>query len=219
MGVQGRLASAVGRLKGGMKARQFTGLLAAAALLAGCSLSPHPAAAGRVTAHRTAGTPVPGLATALAGLGRADRSRPYYLSLGDSLAQGIQPGLTGSDRPTNQGYPDQLAAMLRSRIPGLRLVKLGCSGETTSTMIRGGTRRYPAGSHLPQAAEFLSKERGSVALVTIDIGANDPNSCVIGQPVSTIFSCLSTRVTQTERNISAIMSKLRSAAGPELAHD
>jgi len=199
-----------------MKARQFTGLLAAAALLAGCSLSPHPAAAGRVTAHRTAGTPVPGLATALAGLGRADRSRPYYLSLGDSLAQGIQPGLTGSDRPTNQGYPDQLAAMLRSRIPGLRLVKLGCSGETTSTMIRGGTCRYPAGSQLAQAAEFLSKERGSVALVTIDIGANDPNSCVIGQPVSTIFSCLSTRVTQTERNISAIMSKLRSAAGPDV---
>ena len=72
----------------------------------------------------------------------------YYLSLGDSLAVGLQPGPTGADGPTAQGYPDQLEGMLRTRVPALRLVKLGCSGETTSTMIYGGKCRYPAGSQL-----------------------------------------------------------------------
>jgi len=34
----------------------------------------------------------------------------YYLSLGDSLAQGIQPGPAGGDEPTSEGYPEVLAA-------------------------------------------------------------------------------------------------------------
>src|SRR6266550_1668499 len=51
----------------------------------------------------------------------------YYLSLGDSLAAGTQPGRLF----TNEGYADQLATLLRPRMPNLRLVKLGCPGETT----------------------------------------------------------------------------------------
>jgi lysophospholipase L1-like esterase len=157
-----------------------------------------------------------GLAALWAGLNPRLHGAPYYLSLGDSLAQGIQPGPTGRNRPTDQGYPDQLARLLRNGIPDLRLVKLGCSGETTYTMIRGGTCRYPAGSQLAQAVRFLRHHRGSVALITIDIGANDPNSCVLHQPVATMFGCLSTRVKQTERNAIRILSKLRAAAGPKV---
>jgi lysophospholipase L1-like esterase len=157
-----------------------------------------------------------GIAAIWAGLNPRLQTAPYYLSLGDSLAQGVQPGPAGRNGPTAQGYPDQLAGLLHGGIPDLRLVKLGCSGETTYTMIRGGICRYRAGSQLAEATRFLRQHRGSVALVTIDIGANDPNSCVLGHPISSMFGCLSTRIKQTERNALKILSKLRAAAGPKV---
>src|SRR5919201_1457600 len=61
----------------------------------------------------------------------------YYLSLGDSLAQGMQPDTAGITRNTNQGYADQLYALENRRIPRLKLVKLGCGGETTSSFLTG----------------------------------------------------------------------------------
>src|SRR5579862_5239328 len=117
--------------------------------------------------------------------GPARSSRPavrtvpanYYLALGDSLSQGVQPDAAGTSVETGQGYPDQLYAMLRPSQPTLRLVKLGCPGETTATMIHGGICRYPAGSQLAAAVAFLTAHRGHVRLVTIDIGANDPEDC------------------------------------------
>ena len=48
----------------------------------------------------------------------------YYLSLGDSLAQGVQPNSSGTSVETNQGYPNQLFAALRTANPTLKLVKL-----------------------------------------------------------------------------------------------
>ena len=152
---------------------------------------------------------------------RAGLSRPagttFYLSLGDSLAQGVQPTTAGNDVSTSRGYPDLLAARLRDRLPRLRLVKLGCAGETTVTMIHGGICTYPAGSQLAQAVKFLRSHHGRTALVTIDIGGNDPNSCVLNQSPAAILPCLSSRIPQTGRNLSAIMARLRSAAGPRVA--
>ena len=101
----------------------------------------------------------------------------YYLALGDSLAQGVQPDAAGASVETRYGYPDQLYAMLRPSHPTLELVKLGCPGETTTTMINGGICRYPGGSQLKAADAFLRAHRGRVLLVTIDIGANDPEDC------------------------------------------
>src|ERR1700728_384700 len=75
----------------------------------------------------------------------------YYLALGDSLAVGAQPDASGTSVPTGQGYADQLYAILRRAQPGLRLVKLGCIGETTVSMIHGGMCRYPGGSQLADA--------------------------------------------------------------------
>src|ERR1700740_790657 len=102
---------------------------------------------------------------------------PYYLALGDSLSQGVQPDAAGTSVETGQGYPDQLYAMLRPSQPALQLVKLGCPGETTATMIHGGICHYPGGSHVAAAVAFLPAHRGHVRLVTIDIGANDPEDC------------------------------------------
>ena len=80
-------------------------------------------------------------------------SHTYYLSLGDSLAQGVQPNKSGASVETNEGYANQLFTALHLGNPTLKLVKLGCPGETTATMINGGIRSYPAGSQLKQAAK------------------------------------------------------------------
>ncbi len=194
-------------------ARLVIALLAAALTLAACSGS-QPGSSQQVASARRAGA---SLAALHAGLSRrAVSSTSYYLSLGDSLSRGVQPAWTGQDVATLRGYPDRLAARLRRELPHLRLVKLGCSGETTATMIHGGVCPYPAGSQLDQAISFLRSHRGRTAIVTIDIGANDPNSCVLGGGASMILPCVFSRIPGIARNLSAIMAKLRSAAGPRV---
>jgi lysophospholipase L1-like esterase len=202
-------------------------LLAAVPVLAACThAGPDPATSGRSGGTRPAGarhhrdghagTGI-SLAAVRAGLRDPASHRPaFYLSLGDSLALGIQPAPGGRDVPTSHGYADQLAVRLRGALPQLRLVKLGCSGETTSTMIHGGICRYPAGGQLGQAARFLRSHRGRTALITIDIGANDPNSCVLSGGLASILPCVVTRMPQIDQNLSTILATLRSAAGPRV---
>ena len=138
----------------------------------------------------------------------------YYLALGDSLSQGVQPDAAGASVETGQGYPDQAyAALLRSH-PTLRLVKLGCPGETTSTMLAGGRCRYPAGSQLATAGAFLRSHRGRVVLVTLDIGANDLQDCAGRAGPAGIAPCIGAGVPGAVRNLTTIMARLRAAAGP-----
>jgi lysophospholipase L1-like esterase len=141
------------------------------------------------------------------------RAASYYLALGDSLSRGVQPDAAGASVETAQGYPDLVYAGLRRRHPGLRLVQLGCPGETTQTMMHGGICRYPGGSQLAAAVAFLRAHRGHVLLITIDIGANDPEDCG-GQPdLAGIVSCIG-RVPDAAANLTAILASLRAAAGP-----
>jgi len=137
----------------------------------------------------------------------------YYLSLGDSLSQGVQPDSVGASVPTRQGYADLLYAELRRGDPGLRLVKLGCSGETTRTMINGGICSYPGGSQLAAAAGFLRANRGRVSLITIDIGANDPGSCLTRSSFGGAAACVATSFQDTPVNLRKIMTTLRAAGG------
>jgi lysophospholipase L1-like esterase len=138
----------------------------------------------------------------------------YYLSLGDSLAVGVQPDSSGASVPTDDGYPNKLYGMLRGKDTQLRLVKLGCSGETTETMIHGGICSYPGGSQLTAAEAFLRDHRGRVALVTIDIGANDPNSCILGDlPVGKVPGCVNGTIGRTLGDLRVILSGLRTAGG------
>ena len=138
----------------------------------------------------------------------------YYLSLGDSLAQGVQPDSSGASVETRLGYANQLFAALRGRQPGLRLVKLGCPGETTVTMIHGGICRYASGSQLAAAISFLRAHRARVSLVTIDIGANDADGCVTRLSFSNFASCLTRSVPQVTTNLTKILTRLRQA-GPK----
>jgi lysophospholipase L1-like esterase len=151
--------------------------------------------------------------------GPAPRTAPrprvtsYYLALGDSLSQGVQPDAVGASVETGQGYPDRVYAVLRRSHPGLRLVTLGCPGETTRTMIDGGICRYAGGSQLAAAVAFLGGHRGHVLLITIDIGANDPEDCGAADLLKAA-SCLATGVPAALDNLSTIMTRLRAAAGP-----
>ncbi len=140
----------------------------------------------------------------------------YYLALGDSLSQGVQPDAAGTSVETEQGYPDQLYAMLHPSQPALQLVKLGCPGETTATMIHGGICKYRGGSQLAAAVAFLSAHRGHVRLVTIDIGANDPEDCGSWASLGTLVHCVGTNFPAAVSNLDTILARLRAAAGPDV---
>ena len=137
----------------------------------------------------------------------------YYLSLGDSLAQGVQPNKSGVSVETNEGYANQLFTALQPGNPTLKLVKLGCPGETTATMINGGICTYPAHSQLNQAAKFLASHRGKVQLVTIDIGANDLNPCLALTNINKIAACLAKVIPTAVTNLGNIMATLGAAGG------
>ena len=137
----------------------------------------------------------------------------YYLALGDSLAQGVQPDAAGTSVETQQGYPDLVYAALRTSHPTLQLERLGCPGETTETMIRGGICHYPAGSQLAAATAFLRAHRGHVYLVTIDIGANDPENCSNQPSLAQLASCVR-QTPEAATNLATILARLRAAAGP-----
>jgi len=161
-------------------------------------------------------TVVAALTSATAGAPQrpADPRISYYLALGDSLSQGVQPDPAGVSLPTGQGYASQLYAMLRRGDPGLRLVKLGCNRETTATMIGGGGLcRYRGGSQLAAAVSFLRAHRGQIRLITMDIGANDPDSCVTRPAVLGMAACATRSFPQTAANLTKIMYRLRATVG------
>jgi lysophospholipase L1-like esterase len=149
-----------------------------------------------------------GLAALVLGAanGNAAGGAHYYLALGDSLAASAQP-----NGDFQHGYAEQLYATLQEQDPGLQLVKLGCGGESTTSMLYGSQepavaascgppdfyrRTYSHKTQLADALAFLEAHRRFVSLVTIDIGANDlPN-------VSAIAT-----------NLPLILAELREAAG------
>jgi len=148
---------------------------------------------------------VPGVASA------APAAAPYYLALGDSLSQGVQPNSAGQSVETDQGYANDLWSQLHATSPDLRLAKLGCPGETTGTMINGGICSYPLGSQLAQATAFLATHR--VVLVTIDIGANNIDSCVSASGIDQ--ACLAGGFAAAQHDLPLILQALRQA-GPDV---
>lgn len=145
----------------------------------------------------------------------------YYLSLGDSLSQGVQPNAEGQSLPTNQGFTDQLYAMLRWLDPDLSVHKLGCPGETTGTLLDGGICGYSdgsltsftadTGSQLSAAETFLAQHRGHVPLITIDIGANNILPCLAQSSLSAIAACLQQAFPVVQQQLTTIMAKLTAA--------
>jgi lysophospholipase L1-like esterase len=139
----------------------------------------------------------------------------FYVSLGDSLANGAQPDRTGHDHPTSAGYVDVVAAWLRSSHSDLQVVKLG-GGGTSSSLIDGPAvnRAYGPGSQLAQAQSVLGQHPGQTTLVTVGVGDNDVERCITATRIDS--ACVDRGLATVARNVPAIVSGLRQAGGANL---
>jgi lysophospholipase L1-like esterase len=152
---------------------------------------------------------------------RAGEPAQLYVSLGDSYATGYQPTGVGQGRATRQGFAHQLPGLARRRGWNLRLVNFGCGGATTTSIIRRGCvplaravggAPYGGRTQLQAAERFIRRNRERVGLITVSIGGNDVTACARGatDPVS----CVGQAVTGIRTNVSALVRRLRRAAGP-----
>ena len=145
----------------------------------------------------------------------------FYVSLGTSLSVGIQPDASGANQLTDDGYADQLFDIIKPLFDiiepetrELQLMKLGCPGETTTTMMDGGICTYPEGSQLAAAVAFLNAQKDKVELITIDMGANDllEAGCLVGTAID--FDCINDVSMQISIDLLVILPALLEAADP-----
>ena len=168
------------------------------------------------------------LAGVLGGFGvpgaSADTPPTYYVALGDSVAWGFQPksvkGETVKFKETG-GYTQVVLDALRREHPNLHLEKLACPGERADTMITGSRPpavgcnpqefEYGHGSQLADAVAFMEAHPGQIALVTINIGANDTAVCAFAQfPVV----CVDAIKEDLTADLNTILAGISEAAGP-----
>jgi lysophospholipase L1-like esterase len=167
-----------------------------------------------VTVAATVAFAIAGTIAVAGNASAADRSKHYYVALGDSLAAGVQPDATGRSLPTNRGYVDDLYGQLSVADSKLDLVKLGCPGETTTSMIEGGICGYDhAAAQLDAAVRFLHAHDNHVSLVTVDIGANNIDRCVSGGTLNQ--QCVAAGLAAIADELPKIVEALRAAA-PEV---
>ena len=172
-------------------------------VLTACGGDPEPSASSAAPA-----APAP---SASASPSASPSTAGLYVALGDSLAAGYQPG--GAEL-RDTAYPALTASRLGAGGGELTLENLGCSGETTTSLVKGGKCDFAAGSQLEQAEKLL-KGSEDVALVTIDIGGNDLLRCVRGgAQIDT--ACVKSGVATVQKNLPTILERLRTAAGADV---
>jgi lysophospholipase L1-like esterase len=190
-----------------MRRTTLLATLAALALaLTGCGGDPEPAASSARPAATASGSP-----SASSSQSATAAEGGLYVALGDSLAAGYQPG--GAEL-RDTAYPALTARRLGADGPELTVENLGCSGETTTSLLKGGKCEFAAGSQLEQA-ESLLREGADVSLVTIDIGGNDLLRCVRGG-AAIDTACVTSGVKTVRKNLPTILDRLRAAAGDDV---
>ncbi|MEP6651215.1 MAG: SGNH/GDSL hydrolase family protein [Lapillicoccus sp.] len=179
--------------------------------LAGCSGAPAEPTGPQgivatITTPPTSASPAPrpaptSTSSAAAGDG-------WYLALGDSLAAGVQPTTTGDQK--NRGYAGPVLEGVRKTQPGTQLRNLGCSGETTTSMLGGGRCRYPETSQVAAAVAFLKANATTTRLVTLDMGANNVLRCA--QPTAVDQACATSSNAAVAAELANILGRIRAAA-------
>jgi lysophospholipase L1-like esterase len=152
----------------------------------------------RTVAHESAVPSHPNPVSATAHI-----KRGLYLALGDSA-----PIWNG-----DVSYPNLIVSHYKRSGIDLTLTNMACSGETTSSMI-SGSLCAPGGSQLNNAEAFLRLHRGSVALITIDIGGNDIVYC--GGLTGIDERCVKKAEKMIRVNLDSIITGLRKSAGPSV---
>jgi lysophospholipase L1-like esterase len=167
----------------------------------------------RLSSWLTAVAVVFPLLSAGAPTARAAPGDPVYVSVGDSLSVGYQPGRGRTDH----GYVDDLLRRVRRTIPTLAVRKFGCPGETTRAMITGVDSgcSYAAGSQLDAAVAYLNNHSGDMAFITIDVGVNDMvNRCMDFHTGMLNRGCVVEMRPRLRHRLMHIIDALRAAAGP-----
>ncbi len=149
----------------------------------------------------------------------AEKKRSFYLSLGDSYAVGFQKTGPDTGKTTRNGFANQLVRKARRRGHRLKLVNLGCGGETTTSILERktpcagsapGAPSYAGRTQVAAAERFLRRHKGEVKLITVSIGGNDVTACArAAEPVP----CVATAIEGIKTNGRALVKRLRKAAG------
>jgi lysophospholipase L1-like esterase len=145
-------------------------------------------------------------------------ARLFYLSLGDSLAQGYQPGYTNGSE-TLHGYSNRVVTDVAKKYR-LTLLNYGCGGATSASILysdgcrqdglANGGVEYPNQPQSVAAIGFLRAHRGHIGLITLSIGWNDFGSCVGNYDPG---SCVGPTLAPMQANLTRLAAQLRAAAG------
>jgi len=156
-------------------------------------------------------------ADAAAPVARHSSVAPVYISLGDSLAAGMQPDSQGVDHPTDQGYASVVGSRLAKVYPGLQTRRLSCGGARTGSLMSGGSscQRHDEPSQLVQADRLMATSQ--VPVVTVNIGDNDVEGCIDVNPPAVDTGCINRGRSDIARNLPLIARRLKAAAGPRTA--
>ncbi len=141
----------------------------------------------------------------------------FYLDVGASASLGTQP--TGipkhNSHRTNTGYANDVVTYLANHGVDLQLRQIGCPGETVESMLSSGDHCYTLPQRQLLAAEqFLQANKDAVGLVTIDLGFNDVRPCVNTAVVNE--ACATIGLSNVARDMPAVLSALKTAAGPNV---
>lgn len=195
--------------------RLRSALLAFLIAVTGLVVVAQPASAQSASAQPASAQPASAQSASASGADRGHRqhSRQYYVSLGDSLARGVQPDAAGNNQVTDNGYPDQLTAQLTRGRRAPELVKLGCPGATAATLANGGDScPYSSGNQLDDAVAALTAHHGDIALLTINVGSNDVIGGCVDLSVPTIDTeCVTAGISQLPATLGGILDQLNAA--------
>jgi len=148
--------------------------------------------------------------------GAATSVSAFYLDIGGSASLGVQPTLGyPKGQRTGNGYADYLVAQEAAKGVTLDLHEIGCSGETTDTMLHGGDKCYsPPDSQLNEAISFLQTHYDENGVVTIDLGFNDLLGC--RNDWTARQSCVNRELGSAREQLTGIVGQLVDAAGPNV---
>jgi lysophospholipase L1-like esterase len=164
---------------------------------------------------------LPGLAQA-AKNAKKDDGKQYYVSLGDSYAEGYQPNPAGGlGSSTKDGFAYVLPKLAKKRGYDLKLVNFACGGETTTSILERttpcpgpampiGGPDYSGQTQVGAAETFIRKHRHDVGLITVSIGGNDVTGCATSTDP---FSCVAGAEQGIRANIATLLARLRAAGG------
>jgi lysophospholipase L1-like esterase len=140
----------------------------------------------------------------------------FYLAIGGSASLGVQPtiGYPKGQR-TDDGYTDYLVAAEAAKGVTLELHQIGCSGETTNSMLHGGDKCYThPDTQLNEAITFLRAHQTGDGLVTVDLGFNDLLPCI--RHMSIDSKCVSRQLDTVRQQLTQILGLLKDVAGPNV---